>query len=202
MTRRSKPSVNAGSMADIAFLLLIFFLVSTTIETDQGINRTLPPITKEDSKSTVRERNVFIVELNQLNELLVEGEKLHIHQLKDKTIAFLDNGGGENEEFCDYCKGERSKKSSDNPERAVISFKNSRETDYATYIAVQNELLKAYNELKDREAQRLYGVSFADMTKNLKDNNYNGDKSILRDRIKKIKLMYPEKIAENESTNL
>ena len=198
ITRRSKPSVNAGTMADIAFLLLIFFLVSTTIETDQGISKVLPPLTSEITKAVVRERNIFKIELNQRNELLVNENIVLLSQLKSKVVDFLDNGGGIEEDYCSYCKGKRSPESSDNPKKAIISFKSSRKAEYAAYIAVQNELIKAYGELYEREAKRLYGVSLVTMKENLNDGRYKGDKGVLRDRIKIITKMYPEKISETE----
>ncbi len=201
MERRSAPSVNAGSMADIAFLLLIFFLVSTTIETDYGISRKLPPLLEDPTIADIKEKNLFKVELNQQNELLVEGKLMKISELKKEAIAFLDNGGGSDELFCNYCQGERSKMSSDNPEKAIISLINSRETNYATYIAVQNELVSAYTYLRNREAKRLYGVSFIDMKENLK-NELNGDnRRVLKSRVKKIQSMYPEKLSEAEPRN-
>ena len=199
MARRLAPKVNAGSMADIAFLLLIFFLVSTTIETDYGISRKLPPPPKEKVEpDLIRERNLFRVEVNQFNELLVEREPIELKDLKAATIAFLDNGGGIKNEYCGYCNGLRNPKSSDNPKKAVISLINSRETNYETYIAVQNELVAAYTELKDREAIRIYQVSYRQMKAYLKDANYSGDKALLKEQIKAIQSMYPEKLSEAE----
>ncbi len=201
MTRRLAPSVNAGSMADIAFLLLIFFLVSTTIETDAGISRKLPPLIEDTPDIVIRERNLFRVEINKFDELLVEDIRMDIKDLKNAAMAFLDNGGGSGEDACTYCKGNGDLKSSDNPETAIISLTNNRETSYAMYIAVQNELVAAYNELRNREARRMYGISFVDMEKNLKDVRYGGDKNILKARIKKIQSMYPEKLSEAEPKN-
>ncbi|AXT51493.1 biopolymer transporter ExbD [Aquimarina sp. BL5] len=199
MARRLAPEVNAGSMADIAFLLLIFFLVSTTIETDYGISRRLPPLPEEIKPDAfVKEKNLFRVELNQVNELFVEKKPLRLEQLKAAAIAFLDNGGGVATEYCGYCKGTRDPKSSDNPNKAIISLINSRETNYEAYIAVQNELISAYNELRNREAVRIYGVSFTEMKAQLKDVNHSGDKTKLRERIKEIQSMYPEKLSEAE----
>ncbi|WP_299187220.1 biopolymer transporter ExbD [uncultured Aquimarina sp.] len=199
MTRRLAPEVNAGSMADIAFLLLIFFLVSTTIETDYGISRRLPPPPEDiQSNMLIKEKNLFRVELNQLNELFVEKKPLALKDLKTAAIAFLDNGGGVEAEYCSYCRGARDPKSSDNPDKAVISLVNSRETNYETYIAVQNELISAYEELRNREALRVYGMSFKLMKAYLKDANYSGDKTLLKDQIKQIRLMYPEKLSEAE----
>jgi len=199
MARRVAPEVNAGSMADIAFLLLIFFLVSTTIETDYGISRKLPPPPEEAPvEAFIKEKNLFRVELNQINELFVEKEPLELKDLKAAAVAFLDNGGAVEGELCEYCKGTRDPKSSDHPNKAIISLINSRETNYETYIAVQNELVAAYTELKNREAMRLYGVSFKQMKENLKDVNHTGDKARLRERIKEIQLLYPEKLSEAE----
>ncbi|SEL22402.1 Biopolymer transport protein ExbD/TolR [Aquimarina amphilecti] len=199
MARRLAPEVNAGSMADIAFLLLIFFLVSTTIETDYGISKRLPPPPEDlQTNILIKEKNLFRVELNQLNQLFVEKKPLALKELKTAAIAFLDNGGGVEKEYCNYCKGARDPKSSDNPDKAVISLVNSRETNYETYIAVQNELISAYEELRDRDALRIYGMSFKLMKAYLKDGSYSGNKELLKDQIKQIRLMYPEKLSEAE----
>lgn len=198
MARRLAPEVNAGSMADIAFLLLIFFLVTTTIETDYGINRKLPPLLTEPTNSRIKERNLFQVEINHLNELLVEKERMDLKDLKMAAINFLDNGGGTGEELCSYCKGSANTLSSDNPKRAVISLINSREASYEMYIAVQNQLVQAYTELRNREAIRLFGISFTQMKKDFKDPNYGGDKEIVRERIKMVQEMFPEKLSEAE----
>ena len=156
MAKRSAPEVNAGSMADIAFLLLIFFLVTTTIETDSGLNRKLPPIDEIEDPPIIKEKNIFTVVVNKNNQLLAEEELIDISDLRALAVEFLDNGGGEGEEACDYCQGARDSKSSDNPDKAIISLKNDRETSYKVYIAVQNELVAAYNELRDREFLRLF----------------------------------------------
>ncbi len=199
MARRSAPEVNAGSMADIAFLLLIFFLVTTTIETDSGISRKLPPPQEEDIVPPVlKEKNIFVVELNKNNDLLVEEAPMELKDLREAAIKFLDNGGGSGDEACKFCQGDRDPASSDNPTKAVISLRNNRETNYATYIAVQNELVAAYTTLRNREAQRLYGKSFVQMEKDLKDVNYSGSKISLKEDIKTIQFMYPEKLSEAE----
>ncbi len=199
MARRSAPEVNAGSMADIAFLLLIFFLVTTTIDTDRGISRKLPPPLDETIEPPIlKQKNIFVVELNKNNDLLVEEEPMELKDLRAAAVAFLDNGGGTGDEACNYCKGEKSSSSSDNPEKAVISLRNNRETSYATYIAVQNELVAAYTELRNREAESLFGKTFTQMKEDLKDVNYSGSKERLKDDIKKVQLMYPEKLSEAE----
>ncbi|MEH6405984.1 MAG: biopolymer transporter ExbD, partial [Leeuwenhoekiella sp.] len=93
MSKRSAPEVNAGSMADIAFLLLIFFLVTTTIETDSGISRKLPPEQDENQPKPpiIRERNLFVVNVNSNDELLVEDELMDLKDLRAAAVAFLDN---------------------------------------------------------------------------------------------------------------
>ena len=111
MARRSAPEVNAGSMADIAFLLLIFFLVTTTIETDSGINRKLPPMEEIIDPPIIKERNIFTVVVNKNNQILVEEELMDLRDLRKEAVAFLDNGGGLAEEACDYCQGERDRSS-------------------------------------------------------------------------------------------
>ena len=105
MAKRSSPEVNAGSMADIAFLLLIFFLVTTTIETDSGISRKLPPIEESEEDVIIKQKNIFTVLLNGKDQLLVEDEVMELEELRDAAIKFLDNGGGSGEDKCDYCKG-------------------------------------------------------------------------------------------------
>jgi hypothetical protein len=198
MARRNAPEVNAGSMADIAFLLLIFFLVTTTIETDIGINRKLPPIQDQQDPPPLKERNIFIVLINSNGDLLVEDEPMELKDLKQSAIQFLDNGGGTGEEKCDYCRGPRDTSSSDNPIKAVISLQNNRLTKYSDYIAVQNELIAAYNFLRNREANRLFGVDFTEMEKAYKNPEYQGNKDKLKERIQVIKDMYPQKLSEAE----
>ena len=82
MAKRSAPEVNAGSMADIAFLLLIFFLVTTTIETDSGLNRKLPPMEDQVDPPIIREKNIFTVVVNKNDQLLVEEELTEIKDLR------------------------------------------------------------------------------------------------------------------------
>ena len=183
MAKRAAPEVNAGSMADIAFLLLIFFLVTTTIETDTGINRKLPPMEDSDEDVIIKQKNIFTVLINGKDQLLVEDELMELKDLRKAAVEFLDNGGGTGDDACSYCKGKRSPSSSDNPDKAIISLKNERETTYSTYISVQNELVAAYNQLRDRRAQELYGISFAEMQANYDDVNWVGNKEKLKERI-------------------
>lgn len=200
MARRPAEEINAGSMADIAFLLLIFFLVTTTISTDQGINRKLPPIQPPvENPPPIKEKNIFIVLINKNEQLLVEDEPMQIEDLREAAVAFLDNGGGTGNEACNYCQGLRDPLSSDNPVKAVISVQSDRQTEYGTYIAVQNELVAAYNQLRDREGNRLFGKPFSEMEADFNDPSYNGSKVVLEENIKKIQEMYPLKLSEAES---
>jgi len=199
MAKRAAPEVNAGSMADIAFLLLIFFLVTTTIETDSGITRKLPPIDDEQEDPPIlKERNIFVVLVNANGDLLVEDEITEFKNLRQATIEFLDNGGGLGDEACDYCQGPGDTSSSDNPIKAVVSLQNDRKTQYGRYIAVQNELVAAYNVLRDREANRLYNIDFTEMENAYNDPEFQGDKDKLKDRIGVIKDLFPQKLSEAE----
>ncbi|GGE18704.1 ExbD/TolR family protein [Psychroflexus salis] len=200
MARRNAPEVNAGSMADIAFLLLIFFLVTTTIETDSGISRKLPPIEPPDMEDvTLKEKNIFEVLVDDAGNILVEEKLMDVKDLRQAAIQFLDNGGGNGNEACDYCRGPRDPESSDNPDKAVISLQNNRQTKYKNYITVQNELVAAYNFLRNREANRLFGTDFTAMEKAFNDPEYpQSKKDKLEDRIKIIKKMYPQKLSEAE----
>lgn len=202
MARRSAPEVNAGSMADIAFLLLIFFLVTTTIETDSGLNRKLPPMEDIIDPPIIKERNIFTVVVNKNNDLLVEEKPMQIDELREAAVTFLDNGGGKGEDACSFCQGERNPNSSDNPEKAVISLKNDRETDYKVYIAVQNELVAAYNILRNREFARLnpnLGMSFVEADRKYSDPRTSlSQKESLKPKLSEVKALFPQKLSEAE----
>lgn len=206
MARREGGEINAGSMADIAFLLLVFFLVTTTMDVDAGISRKLsekPP--KDFVPPIIKERNILEVNINANNELLVEDEFVTIEQLKDITLAFIDNGGGEskpdengNTSPCDYCQGAKDPDSSDHPSKAVISVSSNRATSYGMYIYVQNELLAAYSELRDRYASEKWGMSYAEMEKIYKGDRNNEE---IKKRIDETKDAYPQIISDAEPTN-
>jgi len=206
MARRKSPEVNAGSMADIAFLLLIFFLVTTTIETDSGINRKLPPMEEQIDPPIIREKNIFTVVVNKYNQLLVEEELTDIKNLRNLAIDFLDNGGGTGEDSCNYCQGDKNPRSSDNPDKAIISLKNDRETEYKVYIAVQNELVAAYNVLRDREFARLYPnevLTYVEADLRYSDPRTSADeKADLKEKLDVVKLLYPQKLSEAEPSKV
>ena len=199
MAKRSAPEVNAGSMADIAFLLLIFFLVTTTIEKDSGLNRKLPPMEDEVDPPIIKQKNIFTVLLNGKDQLLVEDELMEIKDLRVAAVEFLDNNG---DKSCTYCNGTKDSSSSDNPDKAIISLKNERETSYAAYISVQNELVAAYNVLRNRRAlevgpqQGFTDMNFVEMQRNYKDARFVGNKTKLKEVIDQIKVEYPQKLSE------
>lgn len=150
-SRHSMPQVNAGSMADIAFLLLIFFLVTAMIPKDEGISRKLPDSCPpgEICDTKINKRNMLEVNVNSNNELFVENKIIKIEILKTVVKEFLDNNG---DKSCNYCSGENLESSSDNPREAVISLINDSNTSYKFYIEIQDELTKAYYELRSNYA--------------------------------------------------
>jgi biopolymer transport protein ExbD len=184
--KRTIPEINAGSMADIAFLLLIFFIVATTMDIDSGLLTKLPPMPPPDQEEPppIKERNIFQVLVNANNQILVEGEWGDIEKLKDQAKEFVDNNY---DGTCGYCAGRRKDNLSDNPDKAVISLQNDRGTSYDMYIQVQNELKKAYNELRETAARDKFGKSY---------NELVGDPQ------REIQKMYPMKISEAEPKNV
>ncbi|MEL7268022.1 MAG: biopolymer transporter ExbD [Bacteroidota bacterium] len=202
--RKGAPEVNAGSMADIAFLLLIFFLVTTTIETDAGLDRMLPPDEIPPEDVIIKQKNIFTVNINKNGQLLVEDELMELKNLRDAAKGFLENNG---DGSCNYCKGKKDMASSDNPSKAIISLKNDRETKYSIYITVQNELVGAYNDLRNREAERIFGRTFVEMEAEYldpktKDELSESELEKLKENVKRIQEMFPQKLSEAEtSTN-
>jgi biopolymer transport protein ExbD len=203
--RKGAPEVNAGSMADIAFLLLIFFLVTTTIETDAGLDRMLPPIEPPDTDVVIKQKNIFTVNINKSGQLLVEEQLMDIRDLRAAAIAFLDNGGSPagTPDFCNYCKGKRDERSSDSPQKAIISLRNDRETQYSSYITVQNELVAAYNELRNREARRLFGRDFTEMeSEYLNPETPSSVRDELKDKVQRVQEIFPQKLSEAETSKI
>ncbi|OAD45365.1 ExbD/TolR family protein [Polaribacter atrinae] len=206
MARRENPEINAGSMADIAFLLLIFFLVTTTMNVDSGVSKKLSEKPPADYvPPVIKEKNIFEVNINRNNELLVEGERMDIKDLKEAAIGFVDNGGGEGKVEdgvasgpCSYCKGERSDSSSDHPNKAIISVQSDRLTEYGTYLTVQDELLKAYSFLRNRLSVEKYGTPFEELEEAYKDDRTNEN---LKKKVEFIKTAYPQIISDQEPTN-
>ena len=207
MARRETPEINAGSMADIAFLLLIFFLVTTTMNVDSGISKKLSEKPPPDYKPPIiKEKNIFEVNINRNNDLLVEGDIMGIKEIKEAAIKFIDNGGGLGKPGedgtpglpCDYCEGERSESSSDHPNKAIISVQSDRLTEYGTYLMVQDELLRAYSELRNRLSLIKYNIPFVELEESYKDDKQN---EALKKKVEDIKISYPQIISDAEPTN-
>ncbi|MEN0006711.1 MAG: biopolymer transporter ExbD [Bacteroidota bacterium] len=152
--RTSKP-INAGSMADIAFLLLIFFLVTTTILSETGISVKLPPWDDEPVVQQTNPRNTFVVKLNAQNLLMVEEQELPVDQLRARTKQFILNPTND-------------PGLARSPRKAVISLQNDRSTQYSRYIAVYNELKGAYNYIWNDAANQRYGLAFGQLAQSQK----------------------------------
>lgn len=196
--RGAPPEVNAGSMADIAFLLLIFFLVTTTIGVDQGINRLLPRYEDNPPVPPINERNILTVLVNKDNQLLVEERLVDIKDLRQTAIDFIENNGNGS---CAHCLGKKDPNSSDSPKDAVISLNNDGQTSYGTYIAVQNELVAAYNYLRDRECQRRYGMTYTEMDYIYNDPASKATEGLIEDlkpKVEKIQDLIPMRLSEAE----
>ena len=173
MAKRELQEINSGSMADIAFLLLIFFLVTTTMESNYGIRRKLPPMPQKDTPPppVIKKKNVLEIVINGQDKMLIEEEPADVKDVKKIAIDFITNNG-------------KNPESSDNPQKAVISIKHARETTYKKYISVYNELIAAYNDIRNRYARQKYGKPFDKLTE---------------DEQKVVKDAYPQKIAESTS---
>ena len=184
------PQINASSMADISFLLLIFFLVTTSMDVNQGLARRLPPPIPPDQKvedTDINKRNLFVVKINWENKLLVQGQELDVKQLRAKAKEFIANP----EDKADMPKlfeedfGQPFGTLKYTKEH-VISVQNDMETQYQAYLDVQNELVAAYNELREECAQKYFHKSYNEL-----DEEWQ----------KKISKIYPQKISEAEPKN-
>lgn len=186
MAKREIQEINASSMADISFLLLIFFLVSTSMATDKGLARQLPePVPPDQEKIEeeveINKRNIMMVLINSGDKLMVNGEELPISRLKDKVKEFVENPSNRDDLPV--------KKAEDIPHFGkcmitkdhVISLQNDRGTSYQAYINVQNELMRAYNELREELSRKKFGVSYSELDE---------------DRMKAIQKYYPQRISE------
>ncbi|QTD37180.1 biopolymer transporter ExbD [Polaribacter batillariae] len=201
MSRKQSPEINAGSMADIAFLLLIFFLVTTTMNIDAGIARKIPPKEEIPSDILVNERNILEVNINKKNEIFADGRTIPLSELKQIAIDFIDNGGGldSNQKACDWCEGDQLKTSSDHPTKAIISIKTDRIANYATYIAALDILNSAYTHLRNKLSVKLYNRNYESLLEDFQKSN-NSDKNI-QDKIKLIRKKYPLLLSDAEINN-
>lgn len=163
--KKKVPDLNAGSMADISFLLLIFFLVTTTMDVDSGIIRRLPPPVEDPEMDIkVKERNIMNVMINKYDKMLVNNKPGDITTLKEMTKEFITPRP--NDEKAPEIEVKEIELISEPVmiSKGVVSLKNDRGTSYAMYISVQNELTRAFNERKDELSMRYFGQHFADLT--------------------------------------
>ena len=184
------PQINASSMADISFLLLIFFLVTTSMDVNQGLARRLPAPIPPDQKvedTDINKRNLFVVKINWENKLLVQGQELDVRQLRAKAKEFVANINDDpnmpklfEEDFGEPFGTLKYTK------EHVISVQNDAETQYQAYLEVQNELVAAYNELREECAQKYFHTAYTEL-----DEEWQ----------KKIQKIYPQKISEAEPKN-
>ena len=188
--KRKTPGINGSSSADIAFMLLIFFLITTSMDTDKGLARRLPPPVPKDQKKNeemdIKKRNILVVLINSNNQILCNNEFIDIKQLREKVRNFIENP------YNDEHMPEKTEV--DVPffgkqmvtKNHVISLQNDRGTEYQAYIDVQNELARAYNELRDDVSRKKFGKAFADLDE---------------DQQKAVQMIYPQKISEAEPKN-
>ena len=159
------PALNTTSTGDIAFLLLIFFLVATTMDVDKGIQRRLPPMPDENQKQQdikVNRRNIVVVRINSQDRILAGGVPMDVTQVKEKIKEFIVNPANSEslpekemkdiEGFGQYAVS-----------KGVVSLQNDRGTSYSAYLRVQNEIVKAFNEIRDDFAMVNYGSKYADL---------------------------------------
>lgn len=193
MGKREISEINAGSMADIAFLLLIFFLVTTTMDTDTGLIRKLPPpiedITEEQDK--VKQRNIFEILVNANDQLLVEGEYMEVTELREAAKRFIASEPG-NPNMPEFKETEIEGLGLVPVSKQIISLQNDNGTSYEMYIKVQNELVGAYNELRNEFAMQKFNKSFTELVQK------SGSSDAIEMKMKAVKKFYPQRISEAE----
>ena len=184
------PQINASSMADISFLLLIFFLVTTSMDVNQGLTRRLPAPIPPDQKvedTDINKRNLLVVKINSANQLMVQGQLMDVKQLREKAKEFIKNENDDayfpklyEEDFGEPIGVLKYTK------EHVISVQNDVDTRYQSYLDVQNELVAAYNELRDECARKYF---------------HKGYNELDEDQQKQVQKVYPQKISEAEPKN-
>lgn len=172
---RKTPEVRADSQADIAFLLLIFFLVATTMDTSKGLSRVLPPMPPENVKledQKVKERNLLLVFVNASGQIMAGDESMDIRGLKEKAKEFILNAGDDEnlpEKKDTEIELEDGTKWTYPVSEGVISLQTTRDTNYEVYIQVQNELARAFNEVRDEVATEKFGNVFSELNEDQRD---------------------------------
>lgn len=185
--KRKMPGLNTSSTADISFMLLIFFLVTTSMDTDQGLGRTLPKPPDENQENAeikVKERNILNIRINKDNYLLIGDDYCTVQDVKERAKEFIANK--DNNPNLPELKPHKVKnlgKTMMVTENHVISVQTDRGTDYGVYFQVQDALVAAYNELRDEFAKEEFGHKYENCT--------DQEKEAVRD-------VYPQKISEAE----
>ena len=185
--QRKMPGLNTSSTADISFMLLIFFLVTTSMDTDQGLGRTLPKPPEDDQLNNeikVKERNILNIRINKDNYVMIGDDYASLTDVKERAKEFIKNE--ENKPNLPELKPKKIKglgKTMMVTENHVISVQTDRGTDYGVYFAVQDALVAAYNELRDELAKQEFGFKYEFLTE---------------DQKKAIREVYPQKISEAE----
>ena len=186
---RKVPAINASSMADISFLLLIFFLITTSMDVSHGLARRLPQPPDPNQKieeTDINQRNLFVVKINSANQLLVQGQETNISQLRAKAKEFIDNPNNDpNLPVLVTEEIEGLGMVTYTPDH-VISVQNDVDTQYQAYLDVQNELVAAYNELRDAFAKKQFGKTYNEL---------------VEEEQKLVQKVYPQKISEAEPKN-
>ena len=185
--KRKCPEVNSSSTADIAFLLLIFFLITTSMDTDRGLTRQLPPPPEPNQKQNddvkLKARNVLTVFLNLNDQLMCGDDYINVDQLRDKAKEFIANPSNDENKPEKHAKEVEFFGNVQITSKHVISLRCDRGSSYQAYLSVQNELVAAYNELRDELANEKWNKNYADLNE---------------DQQKAIREIYPQKISEAE----
>lgn len=180
-SKRNKPiAINAGSMADIAFLLLVFFLVTTTMDAQIGIHRKLPP--DIDSEGQIERRNVMQILVNEQDQILAQGEKVDLAELKNMALEFIEN----KEERIDLPEKVTRNVDGIGPvpvSKQVISLQNDVRTSYGTYVQVQDVLAGAYREARNNYSIILFGESYDELVDEKKAEQVNAIRQVIPQRI-------------------
>jgi biopolymer transport protein ExbD len=193
MAKREISEINAGSMADIAFLLLIFFLVTTTMDTDTGLIRRLPPPPDDniDQDFDVKKRNIFEILVNANDQILANDDYIEITQLRAKVKDFIksDPNNPKMPEF----KEEQIEGLGLYPvSKQIVSLQNDNGTSYEMYLKVQNELVAAYNELRNEFAQQKFGKTYQELMQQ------SAASETAEVQLSAVKKVYPQRISEAE----
>ncbi len=160
---REEPEVGGAGMADIAFLLLIFFLLVTTIDVDTGIGLQLPPAPEENQEPPpIKERNLLNILVNSQGMVLIDEEPTPVNQVKQTVKDFVTNRGQDPE-------------LSDSPDKAIVSIKTDRATPYNVYIDMLDEVMGAYAEMRNQEAQQRFGVNYSELEDNSEEKEAVAD---------------------------